>query len=64
MRWEPQSGGWILRISFTDQSIEHRFVGIVFPLSKGRWIWELLGLDLVGAVDSMDQAKKAVGANI
>jgi hypothetical protein len=60
MRWEPQSGGWILRVSFTDPCIGNRFAGLVYPLSGGRWIWEVLDADEAGAEDSLEKAKKRV----
>ncbi len=60
MRWEPQSGGWILRISYTDPCIGHRFAGLVYLLSGWRWAWEILDLDAAGAEPSLELAKKQV----
>lgn len=64
MRWEKSSDGWVLRMSFTDPCIGHRFAGLVYPISGGRWLWEIFGLDLAGAVGSFEEAKKAVEAGI
>lgn len=60
MRWEPQSGGWILRISYTDPCIGHRFAGLVYPLSEHRFLWEMLDSDEIGAEESIEAAKKQV----
>jgi hypothetical protein len=60
MRWQQQSGGWVLRVSFTDPCIGHRFAGLVYPTSQGKWIWEVFERDLAGLANSLELAKKAV----
>lgn len=63
MRWEPQSGGWVLRISFTDPCIGHRFAGLIYPATKG-FIWEVFERDMAGLADSLEAAKKMVEREI
>lgn len=60
MLWQQQSGGWVLRVSFTDPCIGNRFAGLVYPTSEKKWIWEVFESDLAGLADSLGQAKKIV----
>lgn len=64
MRWEPQSGGWVLRVSFNDPVIGHRFAGLAYPLSAGKWVGEVFEKDLAGEFESLEKAKKFVEENL
>ena len=64
MRWERRFVGWVLRVSGTDISIGNRFAGLVYPLSKGRWIGEVFDKDLAGGFDTIEEAKKFVEGNL
>lgn len=63
MRWDQQSGGWILRIGFTDQKIANRFAGLVYPLSGHRWLAEVFGKDLAESFAEQSEAMKWVEDN-
>ncbi len=60
MRWEKQPVGWVLRVSFSDPCIGHRFAGLVYPTSQSKWIWEVFEQDLAGLADSLELAKQMV----
>ena len=53
-----------MRISFTDPVLGHRFAGLAYPLSGGRWIGEVFEKDLAGAFGSEKEAKKFVEGNL
>ena len=59
MRWEPQAVGWVLRVSFDDPCIGHRFAGLVYPSTRG-FIWEVFEQDKAGLAESLEVAKKIV----
>lgn len=63
MRWEQQSGGWVLRVSFTDPCIGHRFAGLVYPTTGG-WIWEVFGEDRAGTTATLRSAQKFVEVGV
>ena len=64
MRWEKQFGGWILRVSFTDPCLGHRFAGLVYPTSEKKWIWEVFEQDKAGLADNLELAKKMVEGEV
>ncbi len=60
MRWEKQPVGWVLRVSFTDPCMGHRFAGLVYPSSEGNWLWEVFEQDKAGLESSLILAKQMV----
>ena len=64
MRWEPSFGGWVLRISFTEPCIGHRFAGLIYPRSGGRWLGEVFEKDLAQGFESEREARKWVEGKV
>ena len=62
MRWEEQHGGYVLRTSYVV--LDRLFAGLVYPLSKGRWIGEVFHKDLAKGFGSLEEAKKFVEGNL
>lgn len=64
MRWERQFDGWVLRTSWSVPVIGKLFAGLVYPVSKGRWLAEVFCKDIAGGFDNIEEAKAFVELNV
>ena len=49
-----------MRVGFKEPCVGSRFAGLIYPLSKGRWIGEVFDKDLAAGFESEREARKWV----